>query len=142
MGSCTQGLDYGDLQRVQSLRDSRDGFRERWHVDCVNPVKHREVKSIVRGCFWGKQRGPLVPLKTDSVNARVYRDLLHRWLLPVLEDVRAAPGNPLFQQDNAKIHTVKTLLIPLESILTSYSSNHPRRPEKVEAKLAEVFPLC
>jgi len=43
---------------------------------------------------------------TGSVTAYsyVYRDLLRRWLLPVLEDVRAALGNPFFQQDNAKIH--------------------------------------
>ena len=74
------------------------------------------------GCFWGKQRGPLVLLKTGSVNVQVYRDLLHRWLLPVLEDVWAALRNPLFQQDNTKIYTAKLMLsffehytIPLES---------------------------
>ena len=40
----------------------------------------------------------------------------------VLEDVREALGNPLFQQDNARIHTAKLMLsffqryaIPLES---------------------------
>ena len=26
--------------------------QERWHVDCVNPVKHRQVKLMVWGCFW------------------------------------------------------------------------------------------
>jgi len=95
---------------------------ERWHVDCVNPVKHHQVKLMVWGCFWGKQCGPLVLLKTGSINTPVYRDLLRRWLLPVLEDVRAALGNPLFQQDKAKIYTAKLMLsfferytVPLES---------------------------
>ena len=83
---------------------------ERWHVDSVNPVKYRQVKLMVWGCFRGKQRGPLVPLKTGSVNTQVYQDLLHRWMLPVLEDVWAALGNSLFQQDNAKIHTAKLML--------------------------------
>jgi len=95
---------------------------ERWHLDCVNPVKYRQVKLMVWGCFSGKQCGPLVPLKTGSINARVYQDLLRCWLLPVLEDIRAALGNPLFQQDNTKIHTAKLMLsfferytVPLES---------------------------
>ena len=77
---------------------------------------------MVWGCFWGNKRGPLVPLKTRSVKAHVYRFLLCRWLLPVLEHVRAALGNPLFQQDPAKIHTAKLMLsffqryaVPLES---------------------------
>ena len=46
---------------------------------------------------------------TGSVTARVYRDLLRRWLLPVLEDVRAALENPLCQQGNATIHTAKLM---------------------------------
>jgi len=49
---------------------------ERWHVDCVNPVKHCQVKLMVWVCFRGKQHGVLVPLKTGSIIARIYRDLL------------------------------------------------------------------
>ena len=51
---------------------------------------------------------------TGSVTARVYRDLLHRLLLPVLEDVRAALGNPLLKQNHAKTHTKPELLLLLE----------------------------
>ena len=58
-------------------------------------MKHRQVKLMVWGCFWGNQRSPLIPLVNGTVTARVYRELLRHWLLPVLEDVRAAVGNPL-----------------------------------------------
>ena len=92
--------------------------KERWNIDCVNPVKYRQVKLMVCGCFWGKQRGPLVPL-SGSVTARAYRGLLRRWLLPVLEDIRTALRNPLFQQDNAKIHT-KLMLSFFERILPTH----------------------
>jgi len=102
---------------------------ERWHVDCVNPVKHRQVKLIVWGCFWGKQHGPLVPLKTGSVNACVYRDLLHYWLLQVLQDVQAALGNPLFQQDNAKIHTAKLMLSFFEHYTVPLKSHPAYSPD-------------
>ena len=26
--------------------------QERWHVDCANPVKHRQVELMAWGCFW------------------------------------------------------------------------------------------
>jgi len=127
---------------------------------------------MVWGCFWGKQRGPLVLLKSGSVNAHMYRDLLHRWLLPVLENVRAALGNLLFQQDNAKIHTAKLMLSfferytvqieshpayspdlnPIQHVWTLLKRqlrvdypdliNYPGGPDKVKAKLAEVLRLC
>ena len=83
---------------------------EKWIVDCVRPVRHRQAKLMAWGCFWGRQRGPLVPLMHGSASACVCRELLRRWLIPVLEDVRAALGSPLFQQHNAKIHTAQIML--------------------------------
>jgi transposase len=146
--------------------------QEKWNLTCILPKKRRQVKLMVWGCFWGNQRGPLVPLTNGSVTARVYRELLRRWLIPVLEDVQTALGSPLFQQDNARIHTAKIMLaffkryaIPLEShppyspdlnpiehawvllkrqLIADYPfiGDYPGAPEKVKAKLAEVLPLC
>jgi len=125
--SHTRDWTVEDFQRVtysdECSVEQQPAGQQRWVAGRrCHPVKHRQVKLMVWDCFWGKQRGPLVPLKTGSVNARVYRDLLRRRLLPVLEEVQAVVGNPLFQQDNAKIHTAKLMLssfnryaVPLES---------------------------
>ena len=139
--------------------------QEKWHKDCILPKNCRQVKLMVWGCFWGNQRGPLVPLMpaNGSVTARFYRSLLRRWLLPVLEDI------PLFQQDNARIHTAKLMLsffeqynIPLEFHPPYSPDLNPIEhawvllkrqahidypwigdyPQKVKKKLAEILPLC
>ena len=55
------------------------GFRtplEKWDKSSIRPMKHWQVKLMVWGCFWGNQRGPLVPLVNNTVTARVYRELL------------------------------------------------------------------
>ena len=63
MGSCTQGLDCGELpagvlqRRVQCGAEAcgtAEIGQERWHVDCVNPVKHRQVKLMA----WGQAARP------------------------------------------------------------------------------------
>jgi hypothetical protein len=102
---------------------------EKWDKGCIRPVKHRQVKLMVWGCFWGNQRGPLVPLVNGSVTARVYRELLRRSLLPVLEEVRVALGNPRFQQDNARIHTAKLMLSFFERHGIHLESHPPYSPD-------------
>jgi len=37
---------------------------------------------MVRGCFWGKRKGPLVPI-TQNINKTGYSRLLSRYLFPV-----------------------------------------------------------
>ena len=63
MGSCTQGIDCGGLpagvlqRRVQCGAEAcgtAEMGQERWHVDCVNPVKHRQVKLMA----WGQAARP------------------------------------------------------------------------------------
>ena len=64
-----------------------------------------------------------------SVTVRFYRSLLRRWLLPVLEDIRASlGGDPLFQQDNARIHTAK-LMFSFEQYDISLESHPPYSPD-------------
>ena len=63
-----------------------------------------------------------------SITAHFYRSLLRRWLLPVLEDIRASlGGNPLFPQDNARIHTAK-LMLSFERYIT-LESHPPYSPD-------------
>ena len=107
-----------------------------------------------------------------SAIARAYRDLQRRWLLPILEDVRASLGNSLFQQDNARIHTAKLVISFFEQYAVTLESHSPYSPNlnpiehawvflkrqvhtycpwigdypgglpKVKKKLAEILPLC
>ena len=42
--------------------------------DCILPKNRRQVKLMVWGCFWGSQRGPLVPLM--PANGSTYHSLL------------------------------------------------------------------
>ena len=97
---------------------------------------------------------------------------MRRWLLPVLEDIRASlGGNPSFPQDNARIHTAKLVLscveqyvgnlephptyspdlTPIEHAWVSLRQAHtaypligdyPVRPRGVRRKLAEILLLC
>ena len=99
--------------------------------DCILPMNRRQVKWMVC-CFWGSQRGPLVAMMpaNGSITARFYRSLLRRWLLPVLEDIRASlSGDPLFQQDNARIHTAKLMLSFFEQYNILLESHPPYSPD-------------
>ena len=119
----------------------------------------------------GEPARPLVPLMNGSVTARVHRDLLRRWLLPVLEDIRSyEQPSVIFQQANARIHCeahtlrLRAICYPSRLIvptsLTSIQSRTPGlfsndkstsittrlattlSPEKVKEKLAQILPLC
>jgi len=59
---------------------------------------------MVWGCFWGKRKGPLVPI-TQNINKTRYIRLLKRDLFPVI-DQRFSFGmqDVLFQQDKAPVH--------------------------------------
>ena len=64
---------------------------------------------MVSTCFWGRNRGPLVPVLEGTMTALVYWSLLQKWLLPLIYEICATIGDPVFQQDNAQIHVAKVM---------------------------------
>jgi len=63
------------------------------------------VGLMVWGCFWGKERGPLVPIREASVDRHVYFKLLDSQSGPRMQAIADEVGDPLFQQDSAMVHT-------------------------------------
>ena len=58
---------------------------------------------MVWGCFWGRNRGPIVPLPQKSITSHIYQQMLHKYLLPFLRQIDVTLGDPVFQQDNASV---------------------------------------
>jgi len=81
---------------------------EKWLADCIKPRGNtNEIGLMVWGCFWRGRRGPLVPILESKVDRWVYIALLDRHLPPVMQEIAREVGDPLFQQDNARVHTAK-----------------------------------
>ena len=58
-------------------------------------------------CIWGKNKGPLIPIFDKSVDRFVYIGVLENDLVDVQQKVEDTVGDPIFQQDGAKIHTAR-----------------------------------
>jgi len=59
------------------------------------------LSTMVWGCFWGKRKGPLVPI-TQNINKTSYIRLLKRYLFHVIDQVFSfGMQDVLFQQENA-----------------------------------------
>jgi len=105
-----EGVIFSDECMVEKSRNSRVDwvFRtpaEKWHKDCIQgATKGPGVKLMVWACFWGNQKGPLMPVLERSVDRWVYIGILEDGLIDVLQEVQDTLGDPLFQQDNATIH--------------------------------------
>jgi len=63
-----EGVIWSDECSVEKSKDQRQQwvFRkpgEKWLNDCVHPKeKNKGISLMVWGCFWGKKKGPLVPI--------------------------------------------------------------------------------
>jgi len=59
------------------------------------------------GLYLGSNKGTLIPIFDKSVNRFVYSGVLKDGLVDVWQDVEDTVGDPIFQQDDAKIHTAR-----------------------------------
>lgn len=171
-----QGILYSDECMVRKSADPRRVWvfrspQEKWLSDCIQPRgKKNEVGLMVWGCFWGKQPGPLVPLREASVDRHVYIRLLDAHLGPLMQEIADEVGDPLFRQDNSRVHTARDTMVwlaenqinledhpplspdlnPIEHAWVQLKRqlhqqhpdilNTPGGPEKVRDRLAEVLP--
>ena len=62
---------------------------------------------MVWACIWGKNKGPLISIFDKSVNGFVYIGVLEDGLVDVWQEVEDRVGDPIFQQDGAKINTAR-----------------------------------
>ena len=72
--------------------------------DFIVPRMGKEAALMEWGWFWGRNRSPLVPLPQKSITSHIYRRMLHENLLPTLRQIDVTLGDPVFQQDNARIY--------------------------------------
>ena len=86
-------------------------------ADCVHlKEKDKVISLLVWGCFWGKRKGPLVPI-TQTINKTRYVRLLRRYLFPVIHQMSSFGiqlEDVLFQQDNAPVHQEYSVMNWLE----------------------------
>jgi len=108
-----EGVIFSDDCMVAKSKDLKTiwVFRtpeEKWHKDCIHEVtKGPGIKLMVWACIWGKNKGPLIPIFDKSVNRFVYIGVWEDGLVDVWQEVEVTVGDPIFQQDGAKIHTAR-----------------------------------
>jgi transposase len=79
---------------------------EKYKKECIHGVtKGPGIKLMVRSCIWGCKKGPLIPILEKRVDRWVYIGIPEDGLLDAHQEVHDTIGDPVFQQDNARIHT-------------------------------------
>lgn len=132
-----RGILYSDECTVRKSADPRRVWvfrtpQEKWKVNCIQPrAKANEVGLMVWACFWGKRRGPLVSIREARVDRHVYIGVLESVLGPVMEEMADDPEveDPLFQQDNARVHTAKDILAWLDENGIDLEDHPPLSPD-------------
>lgn len=129
-----EGVVWSDECSVERGSDPRQIWvfqepAEKWLEECIRPKpKAREISVMVGGCFWGRNRGPLVCLDR-SITKTVYLRLLRRYLIPVLCMVQDTLGNPCFQPDNAPVHKAEVVMNWFERMNITVEDHPPYSPD-------------
>ncbi|KAF8247978.1 hypothetical protein K440DRAFT_643417 [Wilcoxina mikolae CBS 423.85] len=76
------------------------------------PRKSRKDKSLMR-----------------SITALLYRRILHKYLLPIIFKINSTIRDPVFQQDNAKIHTAGVMIRFFERFNIQIANHPPYSPD-------------
>jgi len=126
---------WRDECSVEKSKDSKQQwvFREpgeKWLADCIHPKeKDKGISLMVCGCFWGKRKGPLVPI-TQTINKNRYIRLLRRYLFPVIDQMFSfGMQDILFQQDNAPVHKAYSVMDWLERNSIEVVDHPPYSPD-------------
>ena len=112
-----EGVIWSDECSVEKSKDPRQQwvFREpgeKWLNDCVHPKeKNKGISLMVWGCFWGKKKGPLVPITQGNITKIRYTRLLRRHLIPVIHQMLGCGMHDfLFQHDNDPVHKAYSVI--------------------------------
>ena len=87
------------------------------------------MSVILWGCFGRENRGTFCPFVVKSVNARVYLKLLEYLVLPVVQRINDTIGDPVFQQDNAPVHTASVVTEWFEQYNIQVDEHPPYSPD-------------
>lgn len=105
---------WSDECAVERSKDPRQiwVFREpdeKWLADCIYPKpKDRGISLMVWGCFYGRNKGPLVPVPESMTGIRYLR-IIKRYLPSVLRNALMIYPYVTFQHDNAPVHTARII---------------------------------
>ena len=130
-----EGILWSDKCTVERSRDPRQKwvFRtpsEKWHAECIKEVgKGKGISIMVWGCFWGKNKGTFCPIIVPSFDRWLYLMLLEYLVLPPLQRIQNTIGDPVFMQDNCRVHTADLVMEWFEEQNIQLDEHPPCSPD-------------